>query len=119
MTPLASIFGHNSGTVEELDANDIRQRKVIAARSNSTWTELHEVDLVPRRRWLVHAVSDRMYSVFRGATFDAGGKLCFNETLPLAFIVTKDGDVVVLEANPTMTWSDFVARESRQQRDAA
>lgn len=95
----------------------VAEARVEAARKNPDWVEVEEIDLVVRKPWLVHAESDELYSVFRGAIFERGSaRLVFNYSVPLAFYVDRTGSVVFLERRPG-TWSDVVAKRAR--RDAA
>jgi hypothetical protein len=107
-----SILGRRQlESVEDADAREVRERKIRAARANANWTELQEVDLVPRSRGrYVHAPSDAVYSHFAAASFDSAGRLSFNETLPLGYFISTDGEVVLLERD-RRAWSEIVRME--------
>jgi hypothetical protein len=110
-----SLFGRKLETVEDLDAAEARKLRVRAARELSQWTEIPEP--VVRGRWLVDAASDRLFTVYRGATF-FGGKLEFAaDRNDLSFYLDRSGDVVVVEPvrAPASTWSELVALQACQQ----
>ena len=94
----------------------IRERRIMEARRNSYSTELQETDLVRRGRLLVAAETDEIFTLYRGVVFPGGAALAaFNQQVPLAFYVDRDGDLVFLERRGG-TWSELVARKARRQR---
>jgi len=94
----------------------VAEARVEAARKNPDWVEVEEIDLVARKPWLVHAETDALYTVFRGAIFERGSaRPVFNHTVPLAFYLDRTGDLVFLERRPG-TWSEIVAKRTRRAR---
>jgi hypothetical protein len=53
----------------------LRPARLEVARRSSQWTELEDVDLVPRgprNAWLVSAKTDDVYEGYRGIVFQTG-----------------------------------------------
>lgn len=96
------------------DAAAIRERRVELARRNPFWVEIEETALVPRGRMLVHADTDELYMPYRGMVFHAGSAEMFNERVPLAFHVNRDGGLHFLERQPG-TWSRIVAKQAERE----
>jgi hypothetical protein len=104
----------------EDDEQQLRTARVEAVRKTH-WTELEQADLVPRGPfgWLVHAQSDCVYRLYRGAVFDRGTIGFASPDAALAYYVTARNEVVVLErlTHPA-SWSAFVERNARQEAAA-
>jgi hypothetical protein len=96
------------------DEARLRALRVESARRNAThWTEILEVDLARRGRFLVHAETDAIYRPYRGVIFARDeARPSFNENVSMEFYVSKDG-VAFLERVPG-TWSEHVARRARR-----
>lgn len=67
-------FGTTLGWSEEIPRDEfavqIREKRLEAARRQSGWTELEEVDLVPRDRGLlVSAITDEVFKPYAGVVF--------------------------------------------------
>lgn len=98
------------------DEARLRAARLDVARRNSQWTELEEVDLVPRgprNQWRVSASTDEIYAPHRGAVFQSWSTSVVADHAELAFYVDRDGDLVFLERKPG-TWSDHVAKQARR-----
>lgn len=113
----STIIGRPGSATPEPPADDlaeIRSLRVRAAREQTQWREIAEP--VVRGRWFVDAETDRLYRVYRGATF-VGSKLEFAyDRDKLVFFVNRDGGVVVLEpVSWPATWSEHVERQARRE----
>jgi hypothetical protein len=110
-----SLFGRNGETVEERDAAEQRDRRIVAARRCSAWTEIDDpAVLVQRERgYLVNAATDEAFQLYRGAAYSPSGALISNMT-PLYFYVA-DGEVIVLERQ-VRPWSQIVYERERAAR---
>lgn len=101
------------GLTSAEDVDTILKARVSAARRMAEWEELREVALVPRGRFLVDAETDRMFTLYRGETFESGSSSVIIDR-PLAFYVDRDGELVFLEVVPGRTWSEHIARQARK-----
>lgn len=102
------------------DEKAVRQARVKAARRVG-WEEIPKERLRPRGRgWLVDAESDRVFTIYRGATFERGSATIIpDRNRTLAFYLDDEGWPVVLEPLGR-TWSEIYARHvQREQRLAA
>ena len=96
----------------------LRPARLEAARRNSQWTELDEVDLVPRGprdAWLVSAANDAVYERYRGVAFAPGSVNIISDRPPLFFSVV-DGRFAFYERLP-FTWTAHL--EKRAARELA
>jgi hypothetical protein len=92
--------------------DEIRICRIDLALRNGRWTELEGTALVRRRRVLVHADSDEVFTLHRGVVFSPGSaEILFNEMAPMWFYV-HDGELTFLKLEPG-TWSDRVARRAQ------
>ena len=98
----------------------VRPARLEVARRNPKWTELEEVDLVPRGRgWLVSADTDAIYTPTRGVVFQPHSVNVIADQIELAFYVDREGDIVFLERLP-FTWTEHLERRAaRELRTAA
>jgi hypothetical protein len=97
----------------------VRPARLDVARQNPKWTELQEVDLVPRGRgYLVSAVSDRIYQRVQGVVFASYSVNVIADQTELSFYVDRDGELHFLEQIPG-TWTQHLEKQAARQRRRA
>ena len=110
-----------AGTPDEIAAKKaafLREKRIEHARSMRAWVEHSETDFVRRRpAYLIHAESDEVFTVYRGAIFDPGtAYVAFNENIEMHWFVDGADEIVFLERTTPRTWSEFVERRARRAR---
>jgi hypothetical protein len=100
------------------------EQKLSAARArvvraNAHWTELEQLDLVPRDHGvLVSASSDWAYRRHPGVVFERGSTNMVADHSPLYFVVDEATDELTFLERMPSTWSDQVARRERRRARA-
>ena len=110
---VGSIF--RSSSEERPDEAAVRERRVEVARRNHLWTELTETDLVPRARYLVHAETDELFTLYRGVVFQTGSSTLIADRTSMHFYVDRDGGLVFLK-HQAGSWSELIERKARRAR---
>lgn len=100
---------------EERHAAELRRARLSAARGMPLWTELDELDLVPRDPYLVHAETDELYKRSRGVAFAPGTATVVATNTRLGFYVDGDGELVFVEPVPG-TWTGYLERQAARER---
>jgi hypothetical protein len=118
-------LGVDEGTADEAAAKRaalVREKRIEHAREMRAWVEHGETALVRRPPgYFVHADSDEVVTVYRGAIFDPGtAYVAFNETIEMHWYVDGAGEIVFFERTPTpRTWSELVQKRAQREARAA
>ena len=101
-----------------MSVEELREARLRAARRNSRWTEIEEVDPVPRHRhWLVSATTDEILERYRGIVFRTGSCSAISDVSSLYWYVEHEsGELVFLErVGSPATWTEHLERRERRK----